>query len=211
MKRIVYIILAVLTVLALAGCSSGGPEVEIDTPDVVVTLPPDVEPNVPAGAPTGAPVIPEGSTPPEEEAMPEVKGKLGFITTDELNVRAEASTEAEALGKLPICKRVDVLAEDDGAGWCKIDYEGKEAYVASRYVKVLDVTSRIGTAEVQTDDLNMRSEPISNAEVVGKLAKGTVLDVYVKDAGEGWTLVAHEDRLVYVASRYLDIDAQSEI
>ena len=61
------------------------------------------------------------------------------------------------------------------------------------------------TATVNTNDLNMRSQPLSNSTVIGRLSKGTKVDVYVEDAGEGWTIIGYDDKLVYVASRYLDM------
>lgn len=66
---------------------------------------------------------------PSTEAPPVV-----YRTTDVLNVRAEPSTDGARLGKLNSGVTVEyVRAENDE--WAVILYDGREAYVASQYLK----------------------------------------------------------------------------
>lgn len=206
MKRALALtLLIIISIMLLAGCGGRAYDPEASR-SVITPLPATPHPTAPTGIPEPT-ETPEETAPPEETAAQdagELTSGVGFVTTSDLNVRESPSTSAKVVGKLPLNKRVKVLERDGGHGWCKIDFDGKEAYIAERYVEIVGKDS-VGKATVNVDDLNMRSQPLPDAEVLGKLAKGTKLDVYLKDAGEGWTLVAYDDRLVYVATKYVDI------
>ncbi len=92
----------------------------------------DVEETVPS---TEAPTIEESlpETTPAPETMAETTPAAVFKTNDHLNVRAEPSTEGRRLGVLDPDTIVDYVGEYDDE-WAIINYDGQEAYVASRYL-----------------------------------------------------------------------------
>lgn len=53
--------------------------------------------------------------------------------TDNINVRAEASTDSAKMGTLVKGEKVDLLAEE--GEWCKINYKNQVAYVKAEYVE----------------------------------------------------------------------------
>lgn len=59
------------------------------------------------------------------------------VTTTTLNVRSSDSEKSEKLGKLPQGTTVDVI-EIRINGWTKISYEGKEAYLKTDYLEILE-------------------------------------------------------------------------
>ena len=65
-----------------------------------------------------------------------VLAATGTITTDDLNVRDGASTNANAIGKLSKNETVNIVSEVDG--WYKIEYKDGTGYVSSDYVKATE-------------------------------------------------------------------------
>ena len=58
---------------------------------------------------------------------------IGSVTaTQNINIRADASEEAERLGVLPGGDSLELYAIEEG--WCKVNYNGKVAYVKADYV-----------------------------------------------------------------------------
>lgn len=75
--------------------------------------------------------IPE--TTPAPETMAETTPAAVYKTSDNLNVRSEPSTSGNKLGLIPAGTVVDYIEAYDDE-WAKINYNGSEAYVASRYL-----------------------------------------------------------------------------
>lgn len=101
----------------------------------------------------------------------------GTVTTESgsLRLRAEANTESSVLQNLANGAQVEVLNTLDN-GWYQVAYQGTTGYVSGEYI----------TFYVQVVDgpLNVRSAPSTDAEKVGSLAVGKVVEVLsLKD---GW-------------------------
>lgn len=78
--------------------------------------------------------------------------KTGYVSTDSLKVRKEASTSSEMIDSLKKNDQVSILEELDG--WYKIKISGEIGYVSSKYIsdkKVEDTTSR-GTETQRTQE-----------------------------------------------------------
>lgn len=67
------------------------------------------------------------------ETMAETTPAAVYKTSDNLNVRSEPSTSGSKLGLIPAGTVVDYIEAYDDE-WAKINYNGNEAYVASRYL-----------------------------------------------------------------------------
>lgn len=79
--------------------------------------------------------------------------KTGYVSTDSLKVRKEASTSSEVIDSLKKNDQVSIIEELDG--WYKIKLSDKEGYVSSKYIsdkKVAETTSR-GSSTSRTEQV----------------------------------------------------------
>ena len=71
-------------------------------------------------APTAPPTFPANST--------------GYVTATKLNVRRDPAINGEILGQILYGAEILVLETVDG--WCRIEFEGKTAYISAEYVSL---------------------------------------------------------------------------
>lgn len=126
-----------------------------------------------------------------------------------VNVRAEANTESEVLGKLYDNSAATVL-ETTEDGWYKITSGSVTGYVKCEYVVVGDeelareVSTRYATVTTQT--LNVRMEPSTDAKILTMLPEGD--DFVVVDESmymDGWVLVTTSEGEGYVSTGYVEL------
>ena len=139
------------------------------------------------------------------------------VNTDGLNVRTGPSTSYATIGKLNKGTRVEVISES--AGWSKINYNNKTAYVSSGYLKAVSTSTPDTKPEdttqqykeikvVNTDGLNVRKGPSTSYESIGKIDKGTSVEVISES--DGWSNINYKNTTAYVATRYLDKISSNE-
>ena len=139
------------------------------------------------------------------------------VNTDGLNVRTGPSTSYATIGKLNKGTRVEVISES--AGWSKINYNNKTAYVSSGYLKAVSTSTPDTKPEdttqqykeikvVNTDGLNVRKGPSTSYESIGKIDKGTSVEVISES--DGWSKINYKNTTAYVATRYLDKISSNE-
>lgn len=133
------------------------------------------------------------------------------VNTDSLNVRSGPSTSYSVLGKLKKGTKIPVISED--SGWSKINYNGKDAYVSSRYLSSISQNNNNDTSkpsvpesaketkEVNTNSLNVRSGPGTNYSKLGTLKKGEKVGVLSEN--NGWSKINYNGKEAYVSSKYL--------
>ena len=69
----------------------------------------------------------------------------------------------------------------------------------------------VGTIINCNNDVNVRSEPSTDSEIIGVAGKGTTLTVLAQDEYvEDWYKVEFEGRTAYIHADYVDIDAVVE-
>ena len=126
-----------------------------------------------------------------------------------VNVRAEANTESEVLGKLYDNSAATVL-ETTEDGWYKITSGSVTGYVKCEYVVVGDeelareVSTRYATVTTQT--LNVRMEPSTEAKILTMLPEGD--DFVVVDESmymDGWVMVTTSEGEGYVSTQYVEL------
>lgn len=126
-----------------------------------------------------------------------------------LNVRAEASEDAEKVGKLykdcggRIIERKDgwtKLQSGNVVGWAKDEFllfdEDAEA-LADSVGKTIAV--------VEAEALNVRKEPGNEAEIHSIVSKGEIMDV-ISAEENGWVCVDYEGQDGYVLSEFVDME-----
>ena len=126
-----------------------------------------------------------------------------------VNVRAEASTESEVLGKLYNNSAATILETTDN-GWYKITSGNVTGYVKCEYVVVGDeeLAKRVSTryATVTTTTLYVRTEPSTDAKILTMLPEGddfVVIDESMIDSG--WVLVTTVEGDGYISTDYVDL------
>lgn len=126
-----------------------------------------------------------------------------YATDDGVNVRDIAGTSGNPIGKLSLGEKVYVISADNN-DWYKIAYNNGEAYVSGGYIKkVSDISSYTTTpASIKGDDINIRSGASSDAEKVEQLSNGTAVS-FVKDAGNGWSMIEYNNKILFVSTQYL--------
>ena len=144
------------------------------------------------------------------------------ISAGDLNVREEARATSRRLGTLPRGSKVQVKAsvQENGkdTGWYEIDYNGKTAYVAAMYVgKTASGSQQTGTQQtgstaftgyvISLQDLNVRAEPKVSAPCLGRLSRGSKVEVKasVQEKGRdtGWYEISYDGKTAYVAAMYV--------
>ena len=139
------------------------------------------------------------------------------VNTDGLNVRTGPSTSYSSIGKLNKGTKVQVISES--AGWSKINYNNKIAYVSSGYLKTVSTNTSDTKPEdsteqykeikvVNTNGLNVRKGPSTSYSSIGKLNKGSNVEVISESAG--WSKINYNNTTAYVATMYLDKITSSE-
>ncbi|MBP5528475.1 MAG: SH3 domain-containing protein [Lachnospiraceae bacterium] len=147
--------------------------------------------------------------------------------TTSVNVRSSDSETAERLGTVSegsILTRVEAKLN----GWSKVEYEGKEAYIKSEYLQVVDsdgnaveTNNTNNQANNNTnnntqnnnddgekkyvsaiDNVNIRSEADIDAERVGFAYNGDKLE-FVEKLSNGWTKIKYNGKDAYVKSDYV--------
>ena len=130
---------------------------------------------------------------------------------DALNVRSDASEEADKVGKLykdcggTIIERRDgwtKLQSGNIIGWAKDDYllfnEDAEAMAN-------DVGKLIATIETET--LRVRKEPNADSGIYGLLPKGEIVEALSQEEN-GWVCIDYEGEDGYVSAEYVALDFQ---
>lgn len=133
--------------------------------------------------------------------------------TDVVNIRASASTESESLGKAQIGDTYKRYEEMDN-GWSKIDYNGKEAYIKSDYLEVVndgsssdgessdgDSSSSGGQITVK-ENVNVREGASETAKKLGVAYRGDKFDLIEKT--NGWCKIKYNGKEAYVKADFVE-------
>lgn len=157
------------------------------------------------------------AAPPAHAATP--PPTMRWVQATSLMLRAEPSTQARILERLPQGHRVDLPGPPAaGAEWCEVQGAGPlryTGYVACRYLSEQPVAPlKAGEGGVPPDHrwvtgsrLQLRAEPRAEAPVLASLALNTVVRLTGPDAAAGYCAVQLVDRpglSGHTACRYLD-------
>lgn len=146
----------------------------------------------------------------EEAAASQVR-----CTSDNVNIRASASTDAESLGKT---SKGDVYTryEDMENGWSKIDYNGKEAYIKSDYLEAIEPKKEVSEGEnaegesaltpgkkiTVTENVNVRKSPSETGEKIATAYRGEQYDLI--EVTNGWCKITYKGDEAYVKADYVE-------
>ena len=109
---------------------------------------------------------------------------------DDVNVRAEASTDSAIVGHMNIGACGDVLAQADG--WVQISSGDVKGYVKADYVTVGEEAYALAkqyysmTAVAKEDGINLRAAASKDAEVVGAVYENVTYTVTPEKTDDTW-------------------------
>jgi len=128
-----------------------------------------------------------------------------------LNVRSEASYDGLKLGKLYRDCGGTVLERKNG--WTKIKSGNLIGWANDEYLyfgeEAQEMAYNVGrtVASVTSDVLRIRANPSTDAEVLGMVPSGELMEVLDKDLDD-WVMVDYEGQDGYVLAEYITIDFQ---
>ena len=146
--------------------------------------------------------------------------------TDVVNIRTSDSETADKIDKAQIGQEFTLL-EQRGNGWSKVEFNGRDAYIKSDYLEIVEevVVANNTSAENTTSNTENTTSQSSSQEVIGtvkvvknvKIRKGAsitsealatayvgdTLDVIMKQA-DGWTKIKYQGEIAYVKSDYVE-------
>lgn len=147
-------------------------------------------------------------------AIPEKEEKSSLVMANvknALNVRSDASEDAEKVGKLyKDCGGVILERKD---GWTKLQSGNVIGWASDEYLlfdeEAESLASDVGRmiATVNTETLRVRMEPDGDSGVLGLLPEGELLEV-VDDSDEEWVCIDYEGEDGYVSAEYVVLDFQ---
>jgi len=138
----------------------------------------------------------------EPEAPVEPSGPQYATATTTVNVRSSDSEQADKLGKVSGGTKIEVQ-EVRVNGWTKVVFEGKDGYIKSEYLQMVENASNqtaIGTVTA-IEAVNARSGPSETAERLGVVAEGASLELLGNE--NGWCKVNYEGQVAYVKAEYV--------
>ena len=161
----------------------------------------------------GTPSAPETPDEPIADAKPAVVTLKNPL--DSLNLRQQPTTASSVLARMPHGTQVNLLSRE--GEWSRVQYGTLTGYVMTAYLTVqedgVDETPSgvvsLGTATVALSDesqtLNLRAAPTTNAAILSRLRHGQTLTVLERYSG--WTYVQYGTLSGYVMNDYIVYDA----
>ena len=119
-----------------------------------------------------------------------------YRTNDRVNLRANASLDADVLKTLNTGLMVEMLSYDP-EGWSKVNAGGIEGFIKSEYLTQKDPSQYRATTAV-----NFRSAPSTDADVLKKIGAGTAVTMLTYNP-EGWSKVSLNGVEGFIKSEYL--------
>lgn len=130
---------------------------------------------------------------PQTPAQP--SGSTTTLTGDYVNMRSDAYVGASVVACLRKGTAVEWLA-DDGWGWSKIRYNGKEGWMVNEYLTGKTLSKYKGV-DINGYNVNVRKGPGKNYDVIMQLNKGNYITCISIDPNN-WMYAKINDEYAYV-------------
>lgn len=148
-----------------------------------------------------------------EEDSEEADLKSGLVmadVTNSLNVRAEASEEAEKVGLLYADCGGEILATTEG--WTKIKSGNLVGWASNDYLlfgeDAREMAESVGRtiATVNTDALRVRKEPDAESGVWGLVKRNDTIEALVDETTDEWVAIEFEGEVGYISADYVETE-----
>ncbi|MBQ7668341.1 MAG: SH3 domain-containing protein [Clostridia bacterium] len=127
------------------------------------------------------------------------------IDTAVVNIRKEPTTNSTLLGQATKGQLLKVLSEteaDDGT-WYKVQLEGTDTGYVRADLITSDVSQAKSEGRVTASVVNIRKEPTTESESLGKLSDGTAVEI--NNINGSWYQVTYNDKTGYIHSDYVEL------
>ena len=129
------------------------------------------------------------------------------VSSGNLNIREAATTDSKMVGKLPKNAACDILAQE--GDWYYVTSGEITGYVSAQYILTGDEAIEIAQELVRTvaisitDNLNVRTEPNTDASVITTVENGQELEFV--EMLDGWVKIAIDSDEGYVSADYVEV------
>ena len=144
---------------------------------------------------------------------------VALISANQLNVKTSPNENGQVIGTLYKNNKVNVLDKSID-GWYKIDFNGRRAYVSSKYVNLISYKNNEVKTEVKKDPiegtgkvnintaLNVRQASTTNSRIIGSLKGGEKVNII--NESNGFYKIEFNNSYGYVYSKYISKDGGGE-
>ena len=133
-------------------------------------------------------------------------GNTAVSNTENLRVRSGPGTNFQIIGYLAKGQAVNVL--DKNESWIKVASTFGDGWVAATFLNVNSAPKSQNylqtTGMINGDNVNARSDASSSAKILGKLAKGTAIQV-LSQKGD-WLEFRFQGKTAWVSAQFVDSD-----
>jgi len=127
---------------------------------------------------------------------------IGFVNTEGLRLRSEASTTSKILSTASKNDCVAVISKD--GNWYKVSYNLTEGYMHESYLNVSTrENAELGYGQITGSGVNMRSGPSTSHSVVTVGSEGS--KCYIIGINEGWYKVIYNGSICYIRSDFVKL------
>lgn len=136
-----------------------------------------------------------------------ISGWYGIVTSQtELNVRDSASTGGNVVGQFGSGSQIIITGEENG--WYKVIGNSTDNLTVSGYASAEFIEELYsGTVINIEDNLNVRSEPSTSGEIVGKLYNNDKVTI-IGQALDGWYRIETEQLQGFCSADYIQINGK---
>lgn len=132
---------------------------------------------------------------------------MSVISSGNLNIRQEASTDSEVIGILTNHNACELL--EDAGEWYKITSGKVTGYVNKQYLVTGDEAESIAEQEIKTvatvntETLNVRAEKSTEAAVLSQVGNSEAFTV--NSVADGWVEISVDDSVGYISQDYVTL------
>lgn len=132
---------------------------------------------------------------------------MSVISSGNLNIRQEASTDSEVVGILTNHNACELL--EDAGDWYKVTSGKVTGYVSKQYLVTGDEAESIAEQEIKTvatvntETLNVRAEKSTEAAVLSQVGNSEAFTV--NSVADGWGEISVDDSVGYISQDYVTL------
>jgi uncharacterized protein YraI len=137
------------------------------------------------------------------------------ITGADVRVRFGPDTGYKIIGYVHEGESYRRVGRDTTGFWAEIEFNGTTGWVNWNFIDLhsqlaMDTITEVVRGRNLVDSLNVRTEPLYNAEIFGSLGRGAIVDLIGRDDGSEWVKVQMSNGTIgWVARRYLNIGTET--
>ena len=127
---------------------------------------------------------------------------IGFVNTNSLRLRSDATTNSKVVDTAPKNDCVVVISKH--GDWYKVNYNLQEGYMHKNYIDVLTrENAELGYGQINGTSVNIRSGAGTSYRSVGIASKGS--KCYILGLNNGWYKVIYNSTIGYIRSDFVDL------